>query len=126
MKAKSFGKISVPTPGTPVPVSPAGPKEMPIPPPKKDEPKKTSATITVSVPVDAKITIDGNPTKSTSGVRVFATPELAPGTVYYYTISAEVVRDGKAITATERIAVEAGLNAQLSLDPAAAPTVASK
>jgi uncharacterized protein (TIGR03000 family) len=109
--------------GTPVPV---GPKEMPIPAPKKEEPKKTSATITVSVPVDAKISIDGNPTKSTSAVRVFATPELTPGTVYYYTISAEVVRDGKTVTASEQIAVEAGLNASLSLNPAAAPTVASK
>jgi uncharacterized protein (TIGR03000 family) len=96
--------------------------------PKKEMPMKTSApaTITVSVPADAKITIDGAATKSTSTVRVFSTPELPVGSVYYYTITAEVVRDGKTLTASEKIAVEAGTSLNLNLAPSPAPTVASK
>jgi len=105
----------------------------PPPPPvdKKDMPKKGGVTsapayITVNVPADATITIDGAATKSTSAVRVFATPELDAGTVYYYTISATVIRDGKELVATEKVAVEAGAAPQLSLVPGTTPEVASK
>lgn len=84
------------------------------------------AYITLNVPADAKVTIDGAATTSTSSVRVFSTPELAPGAVYYYTIRAEVVRDGQTLSATEKVAVEAGAKAELSLNPAATPVVASK
>jgi uncharacterized protein (TIGR03000 family) len=93
----------------------------PMPAPGKD--KKGGVTsapayITVNVPADATITIDGAATKSTSNVRIFATPELEPGTVYYYTFVAEVVRDGKKLTAVEKVAVEAGSAPQVSLTPA--------
>src|SRR5262249_19127616 len=104
-----------------------------VPPPvdKKDMPKKGGVTsapayITVNVPADATITIDGAPTKSTSAVRGFAPPGLAAGPLYYHTITAPVVRDGKELVATEKVAVEAGIASQLSLTPAAAPAVASK
>jgi uncharacterized protein (TIGR03000 family) len=98
------------------------PKSMPAP------PKATSlpATITVNVPADAKILIDGAPTTSTSAVRHFTTPTLEGGAVYYYTITAEVVRSGKTFTAVEKVAVEAGANPTISLDPTAEPTVARK
>ena len=102
------------------------PKTEPIPPPKKGGVTALPATIVVNVPADAKVTIDGTPTKSTSAVRVFATPELAPGAVYYYTVTAEVVREGKTLTASEKIAVEAGVNSVISLSPTQAPVVASK
>ncbi len=112
--------------GTPV-EAPMPPKDMP----KKEDikPKVTSAPayITVNVPADAKVTIDGSATVSTSAVRVYSTPTLAAGTVYYYTFAAEVTRDGKTFTATEKVAVEAGANPVITLNPSAAfPTVASK
>lgn len=84
------------------------------------------AFITVNVPADAKVTIDGAATVSTSTVRVFQTRKLNRGTVQYYTFVAEVVRDGKSYTATERVAVEAGAKAEISLAPAFGPAVVSK
>jgi uncharacterized protein (TIGR03000 family) len=112
----------------PVETAPVAPKkEMP------SEPKKGGVTslpapslITVNVPADAKVFVDGSVTVSTSTVRVFSTPELRPGAVYYYTFSAEVVRNGKSFTATERVAVETGSNPTITLDPLSAPSVASK
>ncbi len=98
--------------------------------PKKDEKKggitSAPAYIAVNVPADATITIDGAPTKSTSTTRVFSTPELDAGTVYYYTLVAEVVRDGKTLIATEKVAVEAGASVQITLNPNVAAEVASK
>lgn len=91
--------------------------------PKPVDPKKgggvtaAPAYIAVNVPAEATITIDGAPTKSTTANRIFSTPELTAGTVYYYTIVAEVVRDGKTYVATEKVAVEAGVTVQISLNP---------
>ncbi|MCE9530613.1 MAG: TIGR03000 domain-containing protein [Planctomycetes bacterium] len=118
--------------GTPVYDAPSGTieqkKEMP-----KVEPKKggvtslpTPAFITVNVPADATITIDGAATKSTSEVRVFSTPVLNPGTVHYYTLTAQVVREGKTYTSTETVAVEAGMKTQISLNPNVGSAFASK
>jgi uncharacterized protein (TIGR03000 family) len=103
-------------------------KDMIKPDPSKDKkPGITAAPayIAVNVPADATITIDGAPTKSTTTTRVFSTPELAPGTVYYYTVVAQVVRDGQTLVAVEKVAVEAGATVQISLNPNTAE-VASK
>jgi uncharacterized protein (TIGR03000 family) len=40
--------------------------------------------------------------------RVFQTPLLEPGQLYYYDLRAEVERDGKTITRTQRVIVRAG------------------
>jgi uncharacterized protein (TIGR03000 family) len=116
--------------GAPVYGAPVDGTPVPNPAPKKEEKKggvtAAPAYITVNVPADASISIDGAPTKATSSVRVFATPDLAAGTVYYYTFTATVERDGQKLVATEKIAVEAGVNTQVSLSPAAGATVATK
>ena len=39
------------------------------------------------------------------------TPALEPGKFYYYTLKAEVVRDGKALVETKKVFVEAGKEA---------------
>ena len=101
-------------------------KDMPKVEPKKGGVTSAPAFITVNVPADAKILIDGAATKSVSTVRTFSTPELNAGTVYYYTLTAEVVREGKTYTATEKVAVEAGVTAQITLNPNVGATVASK
>ncbi len=109
------------TPTTTTPTTPA--KVMP-------ETKKTSlpqaATIVVQVPVEAKVTIDGASTSSTSSVRSFVTPELEQGKVFHYTLKAEVVRNGKTYLATERVAVKAGETTSIELDPKEIPVLASK
>lgn len=86
-------------PATPVPDEP---KTMPAP-----TPPKTSATsaensgvLTVWVPYDAKVTVNGQVTKSTGSRRQFVSYGLKPGLSYKYVIKAEVVRDGKIVEET--------------------------
>ncbi len=63
-------------------------KEMPkevVPAPKAQV--ETPAQILVSVPAEARLTIDGVLTTSTSDRRLFVTPALETGADYVYTIS---------------------------------------
>jgi uncharacterized protein (TIGR03000 family) len=62
----------------------------------------------VTLPADAKLTIDDMPTVSTSESRVFESPSLSPGKTYYYVLKATVVRDGKPETVKKEVAVRAG------------------
>jgi uncharacterized protein (TIGR03000 family) len=84
------------------------------------------ATIYVSLPSEAKLTIDDAATTSTSAVRVFASPALQPGQEYYYTLKAEIVRDGKTIPAVKRIPVHAGEESRVTFEFPAATAVAAK
>lgn len=117
----------------PVPAPPA-PPAPPVKEEKKEEKKKDEgasnaapATIHVSLPADAKLTIDNAATSSTSANRVFATPTLDQGKEYFYTLKAQVTREGKVLTATQRIAVRAGETSHVALDiPTATGVVSSK
>jgi uncharacterized protein (TIGR03000 family) len=73
------------------------------------------ATIVVTLPEDAKLSIDDEPTTSTSGNRVFVSPSLPTGHDYHYTLKAEVMRDGKAVTVEETITVKAGEETRIEL-----------
>jgi uncharacterized protein (TIGR03000 family) len=92
--------IKAPTPGTPKP-------EAFLP---------TPATIVVSLPAEAKLTIDGAATKSTSATRVFASPALEPGKEFVYNLKAELVRDGQTLTATKQVTVRAGDETNVTLE----------
>jgi uncharacterized protein (TIGR03000 family) len=103
---------------------------MPKPEPKPVTPKdKTSlpapATIVVSLPADAKLTIDDAATTSTSTTRVFVSPTLPAGKEYHYVLKAEIVREGRTITCTETVPVSAGEQARVTMQFPVA-TVASK
>jgi uncharacterized protein (TIGR03000 family) len=78
------------------------------------------ATIIVNLPAEAKLTVDGNATTSTSDRRVFVSPSLEPGQEYYYTIAAEM--NGQ--TKTERVSVRAGQEVNVKIE--ITPSVASK
>lgn len=78
------------------------------------------ATVIVRLPAEATLTIDDQPTRSTSDVRTFVSPPLEPGKTFHYVLKAQVVRDGKTLTRTERVAVEAGREARVTFDFAAA------
>ena len=95
--------LALATPGQSPAASPAAPEEA------------SSATVVVTLPADAKLTIDGNATKSTSGVRSFVSPPLRPGKEYSYTFKAEFVRQGKTITVTQEVPVWAGRQTDVSL-----------
>lgn len=111
------------TPVTPIVAPKTMPKEMPkiiTPEIKKTSLEIAPATIVLNVPTDAKVTFDGNATTQTSATRSFVTPALNGDEVYYYTVTASVVRDGNTLTSSERIAVRAGQTTSIDLSPVAA------
>lgn len=69
---------------------------------------QVEATLVVNLPADASLTIDDEATASTSGNRVFITPALESGKEYHYTLKAQVIRDGKLQTTTQKVTVRAG------------------
>jgi len=79
----------------------------PLPAPKAGE-KKTSATIVVSLPADARLIVDGNATTSTSDRRTLFTPALEVGSTYVYSMRAEIVRDGRTESQTQQVTVRGG------------------
>lgn len=69
---------------------------------------KDTAKVTVKLPSDARLYVDNVLCPLTSATRSFDTPELNAGQRYYYSLKAEVVRDGVMQTARKRVVVEAG------------------
>lgn len=100
------GYAPVVMPAAPVPTTPA---PMPTTPAPTTTPeKKTSANITIELPADAALTVDGEPTRTTGTVRLFHTPELQAGQAYYYDMKAEVVVDGRTVVEEMRVVVTGG------------------
>ena len=96
-------------------VVPVGPKSMP-----KDGKKGTEevsiapATIVVTLPAEAKLTVDGNATRATSARRTFVTPALEVGGDYSYTLRAEMVQDGQVAVQTQNVTVRGGETTEVS------------
>ncbi len=108
---------AAPAPGIPAPATePAAPGTMPgMPAPVPPPMPKTSATsadesgvLTVWVPYDAKVTVNGTATKSTGSRRQFVSYGLKPGLSYKYVVKAQVVRDGKTLEDTQTAVLTAG------------------
>lgn len=76
--------------------------------PQKKTEAPAPATIVVVVPADARLSIDGNMTNATSARRTFVSPTLEMGADYYYTLTAEVIREGRTYVQTQRVTVRAG------------------
>jgi uncharacterized protein (TIGR03000 family) len=106
-----------------VPAAPVTPKADDKKPVEKTE--AAPATIVVSLPADATLTVDGRATTSKSDVRRLATPALEAGKEFTYTLTAEIVRDGQKLVATETVTVQAGRESVVTLAPKA-ETVAAK
>ncbi len=85
---------------------------------------RTTATVVVTLPADAKLIVDDQPTASTSETRVFSSVNLRPGKVYEYTLRAEVVRDGELQSVSRQITVRAGETTRVNLDIPVATTAA--
>ena len=85
----------------------------------------TTATIIASVPADAQLKIDGVSTTSSSTRRVFVSPVLEKGKSYFYTFEAQYNVNGKPITVSKKVDIEAGKVARVDLNQAAR-AVASK
>jgi uncharacterized protein (TIGR03000 family) len=77
------------------------PPEMP--------PADPSAHLSVRVPADAEIWVDGVATKQTGAERQFVSPPLEAGQEYSYELKARWIENGREIVQTRRIPVVAGL-----------------
>ncbi len=66
------------------------------------------ATITVTLPADAKLVINEIATTSTTATRTFISPELSSAKEYTYTLRAEIVREGKTVTMEKVVDVRGG------------------
>jgi uncharacterized protein (TIGR03000 family) len=64
------------------------------------------AHITIKAPADARLTIDG--VEVPGGTRAFNTPALPAGRTFYYTVKMESTHDGRAVSDSQRVLVEAG------------------
>jgi uncharacterized protein (TIGR03000 family) len=73
------------------------------------------ALITVRLPAQAVLTIDGNATKQTGSERVFVTPLLVPNKTYAYTLKATWSDNGQAQSATEKVRFRAGQHLRVEL-----------
>jgi uncharacterized protein (TIGR03000 family) len=83
-------------------------------------------TVEVTLPADAKLSFDGTPTRMTSAHRVFVSPPLDRGRTYYYTLTAEITRQGQPITVRERIAVWPGQTTRVTLSFPSAEATAKR
>jgi uncharacterized protein (TIGR03000 family) len=107
------GGVIVAPPVAPPPAVKPMPKET-IPAPKPNvKPTAAPATLVVSLPAEARLTIDGATTRSTTSTRLFVSPTLQPGQDYVYTLRAEIVRDGQTVAQEQRVTVRAGEETQV-------------
>jgi uncharacterized protein (TIGR03000 family) len=100
----------VTTCGTPVMEKKAMPKGEGLPPPvdKKKVQAAAPATILVSLPAGASLTVDGAATKSTAAQRTLITPALEVNGEYAYTLRAEFVSEGRTLVQTQQVNVRGG------------------
>lgn len=117
--------------GTPVvpggSMTPAGPGGTPpvedlAVPPKKTSGIKAPATIVVKAPADARLIVNGQPTPMKGTQQTFASPDLEPGRTYAYVFRVDAVQDGKPVSRTKRLIVEAGQRAAVDLNEGATDT----
>lgn len=105
--APTPAKKPIPEPGV-VPTEPAPTPALPGPTPKSSMSSENSGVLTVWVPYDAKVTVNGIATKSTGSRRQFVSYGLQPGLSYKYVVKAEVVRDGQNVVDTRTVNLTAG------------------
>ena len=97
------------------------PKDMP----KDKEEISAPATLTVNLPVNAKLSIDETVTSPKAvTTRVFETPVLKGGRDYSYTLTAEFVHEGKPVVVTKKVAIRAGAEISVTMSASDASVAA--
>jgi len=81
-------------------------------------PSSGSVLLTVSVPADAKVFINGQSTSSTGERRQYESSGLQPVAVYGYRVRVEFVRDGKPISEEKTVQLTAGQAGSLAFSAA--------
>ncbi len=98
----------------------------PLTPPPVDSTRaraNTEATLTVNVPAETQIFVNGTATRSNGAVRRYVSRGLTPGYEYSYEIKAQIDRDGQAVEETKVVKIRAGESVEVAFDlnSAAAP-----
>jgi uncharacterized protein (TIGR03000 family) len=106
-------------PGTTAPVTPPAPSTAPAPVPGPTTyhptygPERTSATLSVKVPAEAKVFVNDRPTMSTGEQREFVSRNLQAGARYNYDVRVEFIRNGEPVIENKSVQVTAGQTANL-------------
>jgi uncharacterized protein (TIGR03000 family) len=103
--------VAPPVPGAPVPGS------------KADVAPIGSGQLTIVVPADAKVFINGHQTRSMGTHREYVSYGLEIGLTYRYEVRAEVVRNGKTVVDAREVFLSAGSQENLAFDFTAKPAV---
>jgi uncharacterized protein (TIGR03000 family) len=101
---------SEPTPpAPPAPADSAAPSPAdPVAPGGSANSAEQSGILTVWVPHDAKVTVNGLDTRSKGSRRQFVSFGLQPGLSYKYVVKAQVVRNGQTQEDTRTVVLTAG------------------
>jgi uncharacterized protein (TIGR03000 family) len=84
-------------------------------------PAAGAARLTVRLPADAQLWLDGVPQEQAGPVRVIATPALPPGRTYRYTVKAQWRDNDWAVTREREVDFEAGDSLTVDFTRPAAP-----
>jgi uncharacterized protein (TIGR03000 family) len=79
-------------------------------------PRRERATVVISVPARATVTVEGHALNGTGGERSFRTPELAAGEEFVYTVRAVIELAGREEVETREITVTAGETSRASFE----------
>ena len=88
-----------------------------VPPPAAIGVLAIPATVSISIPADAKLLFSGKLAEGTGAIRSFVTPPLEPNQEYSYEMTAEVLRDGRTLTLTKTVIVRAGESVKVEFEP---------
>ena len=72
--------------------------------------------MTIVVPADAKVFINGRQTRTVGTLREYVSYGLEAGLTYRYEVRAEVVRDGKTVVDSREVFLTAGSQENLAFD----------
>jgi uncharacterized protein (TIGR03000 family) len=87
---------------------------------------ESSARIVVTLPADARLTVDDQATTSVGTRRVFYSTPLPADGSYSYTFKAEFVQDGKRVSVTKKVPLSPGKEIPVSFGDRSELSVAGR
>lgn len=78
--------------------------------------KNAMTRLIITLPENARLTVNDEPTSKTGSERTFKTPALEAGEKYYYKMKAEYMHDGELVTVEKNIQFTAGKDRELQVD----------
>jgi uncharacterized protein (TIGR03000 family) len=72
------------------------------------EPARTPARLTIELPAEAQLFVDGSAVNGTGSSRFYHTPNLPAGQAFFYDLKAEVVVNGVPVVEETRAIVRSG------------------